>query len=78
MSNFMSSAVVLAAALLGLAAVEFQVRADDRQPEKLTLQSGYSGEVLIAGARRVSLSVVLDRKGCGSGTLTLDPNIHES
>src|SRR5262249_24889185 len=68
---------VLAAALAGLLLTEFQVGADDKQFEKLTLKSSYSGKVLIAVARRVSLSVTLDEKGGGSGTLRLDPNIRE-
>lgn len=42
------------------------------------LESAYSGEVLLAGARRISLSLRLDldNEGSGSGTLKLDPNTH--
>jgi len=75
MSSFLSRAVVPGVALIGLVVVELQVRAEDKPPEKLALKSGYSGKVLADGARRVSLSVTLDEKGSGSGTLTLDPNI---
>jgi hypothetical protein len=77
MSNILSRGVVLATALVCLVVVELQVRAEDKPPEKLALQSGYSGKVLVDGARRISLSVVLDEKGGGSGTLTLDPNIRD-
>jgi hypothetical protein len=51
------------------------MRADDKPSEKLDLKSGYTGKVLVDGARRVVLSVTLDDKGGGSGTLTLNPNI---
>ena len=75
MSNVLSRTVVLAAALVSVVVLELQVRAEDKPSEKLALESGYSGKVLIDGARRVSLSVTLDAKGSGSGTLRFDPNI---
>lgn len=75
MSNFLSRRRILAAALAGLLAHELRLCADDKPPEQLALKSGYSGNVLVAGARRISVSVTLDEKGDGSGTLTLDPNI---
>src|SRR5262245_60969385 len=77
MPNIVSRGGVLAAALVCLVAYELRVCADDKPPEKLSLKSGYSGKMLVDGARRVSLSVTLDAKGGGSGTLTLDPNIRD-
>jgi hypothetical protein len=71
MSNTMSRGAVLVC----LVVVGLQAWADDQPPEKLTLKSGYSGKVLVNGARRVSVSMTLDEKGGGSGALTLDPNI---
>ena len=75
MSNILARGGVLATALICLVVIELQLRAGYKPPEKLALKSGYSGKVLVGGARRVSLSVVLDEKGGGSGILTLDPNI---
>lgn len=75
MQNTLSRTGVLAAVLACLAAIEPRVRADDTPAEMLTLKSGYSGKVLVAGARRIGLSVTLDEKGDGSGTLMFDPNI---
>lgn len=77
MSNVLSRGVMPTAALVCLLAAQLQGRADHRQPDKLTLQSGYSRSVLVDWARQVSLSVVLDEKEGGSGTLTFDPNIHD-
>jgi hypothetical protein len=77
MSNILSRGVVPAPLLVCFAVIASQVRAGDKSPETLTLKSGYSGKVLVDGARRVSLSVTLDEKGDGSGTLTLDPNIRD-
>jgi hypothetical protein len=76
MSNTLWRMSVLAAVLAGLAAVEPPARADGGRTE-LSLRSKYSGDPLVAGARRVGLSVTLDGKGGGSGTLTLDPNIRD-
>jgi len=75
MSNIVSRGAVLVPALVCLLVVELQLRAEDKPPEKLVLKSGYSEKVLVEGARRVSLSITLDEKGGGSGTLTFDPNI---
>jgi hypothetical protein len=77
MSCILSRAVVLAVALICPVVVAPRVRADDKSSERLTLKSGYSGKVLVDGARSVSLSVTLDTKGGGSGTLTLDPNLRD-
>src|SRR6476469_4732160 len=63
--------------LLVEAGGDLWVRAEDRSDDTLTLKSGYSGKWLAGGARRVHLTVTLDEKGNGSGTLTLDPNIYE-
>ena len=77
MWKIISRRVVLAAALAGGAILAFPAWAKDNTAEELTLKSAYSGKVLVAGARQVHLSVTLDEKGDGSGTLTLDPNLHE-
>ena len=63
--------------LAGAGGGDLRVWADDRPDDRLTLKSGYSGKWLAGGARRVHLTVTLDEKGNGSGTLTLDPNIYE-
>ena len=63
--------------LVGVGGGDLRVRAEDRPEDSLTLKSGYSGKWLAGGARRVHLTVTLDRKGDGSGTLTLDPNVYE-
>jgi len=73
MSNNLLSRVVL----VYLVVIASQVRAGDESPETLTLKSGYTGKMLVDGARRVGLSVTLDAKGDGSGTLKLDPNISD-
>jgi hypothetical protein len=75
MSNILSRRSVLAAALGGVVATTLRVRADGKQLGKLNLASGYSGKILVDGARRVFLSATRDEKGEGSGTLTFDPNI---
>jgi hypothetical protein len=67
----------LLALLAGVGGGEFRGRAEDRPADQFTLKSGYSGKWLAGGARRVHLTVTLDEKGNGSGTLTLDPNIYE-
>src|SRR5262245_2060167 len=77
MSNIMSRRGALAAALAGVALFQLPAQAADRRLEELTLKSGYSGNWLVSGARRVSLSVTLNHRGSGSGTLTLDPNIYD-
>jgi hypothetical protein len=77
MSNVMSRRGALAAALGGIASLGLPARAKDRPTATINLKSGYSGKWLVAGARRVSLSVTLRVSGNGSGTLTLDPNIYE-
>jgi hypothetical protein len=77
MSNILSRGVVLAAALICLVVVALPAPADNKPPAKRTLKSGYSGKVLVGGARQVSLSVALDELGGGSGVLTLDPNIRD-
>src|SRR5262245_40725261 len=77
MPNIVLRRIVMAATLASLVAVELRAQADDKPSEKLTLKSGYSGKMLVEGGRKVSLSVALDGKGNGSGTLRLDPNIHE-
>lgn len=74
MSNIISRRDVLAAALAGVVATKLQARADGKQLGRLDLKSGYCGKILVHGARRVTLSVTLDEKGGGSGTLALDPN----
>ena len=76
MANIVLRAGVLVV-LAGLAGGDPRVRAEDRPNDSLTLKSGYSGKWLAGGARRVHLTVTLDEKGNGSGTLTLDPNIYE-
>jgi hypothetical protein len=76
MSNNLLRAGVLVV-LAGLAGSDLRVRAEDRPDDRLTLKSGYSGKWLAGGARRVHLTITLDEKGNGSGTLTLDPNIYE-
>jgi hypothetical protein len=50
---------------------------EGRASENLALKSTYSKEMLVSGARQVHLSLKLDEKGNGSGTLTFDPNIHD-
>src|SRR4051812_12602008 len=72
MSNILCRAGVLVV-LVGLAGGA--ARAKDHSTEKLTLKSAYSSKVLASGARQVRLSLTLDEKGTGFGTLTLDPNI---
>ena len=76
MANVFLRAGVLVV-LAGLAGGDPRARAEDRPNDSLTLKSGYSGKWLAGGARRVHLTVTLDEKGNGSGTLTLDPNIYE-
>ena len=49
-----------------------------RPAAPLTLKSRYSGEIIADGARRVALTVMLDGKGGGSGTLSFDPNIYDA
>jgi hypothetical protein len=63
-------------AMAGLLAIGLPARADDKSAEALTLKSAYSDKKVISDARQVRLSVKLDDKGNGSGTLTLDPNLH--
>ena len=63
-------------ALAGLVAVGPPARADDKSAETLTLKSTYSDKKVVSDARQVRLSVKIDDKGNGSGTLTLDPNLH--
>jgi hypothetical protein len=77
MANVMSRRGVLAAALGGIASLGLPSRAEERPTATINLKSGYSGKWLVAGARRVSLSVTLGASGNGSGTLTLDPNIYD-
>jgi hypothetical protein len=69
MTNVLWRAVAVAV----LTAVGLPARADDT----IALKSAYSDKALVAEARQVRLSVKLDDKGNGSGTLTLDPNIHD-
>jgi hypothetical protein len=76
MSNVLSPTAVLVAGLAAFAAVEARVRAE-APAETLTLKSGHSREWLVPGARQVHLSITLGQTGSGSGTLTLDPNIHD-
>jgi hypothetical protein len=76
MANIFLRAGVLVV-LAGLAGGDPRVRAEDRPEDSLTLKSGYSGKWLAGGARRVHLTVTLDKRGDGSGTLTLDPNVYE-
>src|SRR5262245_56827767 len=71
MSNILWRIVVMA----GVVVLGLQLHAEGRPHETLNLQSGYSGKVLVDGARQVILSVTLDEKGGGSGTLALDSNI---
>ncbi|HKA08583.1 MAG TPA: hypothetical protein VKD71_15095 [Gemmataceae bacterium] len=77
MSYVLSRTGVLAAALASFVLVDGPGRAEDKRGQELNLMSRYAGNVLVDGARRVSLSVTLDGKGGGSGTLTFDPNIYE-
>jgi hypothetical protein len=77
MLNVLARTSVLVAVLVSLLLTQPQVRADDKPSEKLTLKSNYSGKVLLHGARRVNLSLTLDKMGGGSGMLTLDPNISD-
>jgi len=51
--------------------------AEGRTGEQFELKSAYSKDPLVSGARQVHLTITLDDKGNGSGTLTLDPNIHD-
>jgi hypothetical protein len=76
MSKIISRRVVLATALAGAVILKSPAWAKDKTSEELTLKSAYTGKVLVAGARQVHLSVTLDEKGNGSGTLTLDSNLH--
>ena len=77
MSKILSRTSVLAAVLLCLVVLNFRLCADERRPDKLTLKSGYSGKVLIDGARQIYLSATLDEEGKGWGKLAFDPNIRE-
>jgi hypothetical protein len=69
----MTNVLWRAIALAGLVAVGLPARADDT----IAIKSPYSDKFLVPDARQVRLSVTLDDKGNGSGTLTLDPNIHD-
>jgi hypothetical protein len=53
-------------------------RSEKRPATPLTLKSRYSGEIIADGARRVTLTVTLDDKGEGSGTLSFDPNTYDA
>ena len=64
-------------AMAGLLAIGLPARADDKSAEALTLKSVYSDQKVVSDARQVRLSMKLDDKGNGSGTLTLDPNLHD-
>jgi len=75
MSNVLSRGGLVAAALVCFAVSGLPVRACPPPPETLTLKSGYTSKVQIDGARQVVLSVTLDARGSGSGTLSFDPNI---
>jgi hypothetical protein len=77
MSYVLSRTGVLAAALASFVLVDPPSRAEDKRAEELNLTSRYTGKVLVDGARSVSLSVKLDGKGGGSGTLRFDPNIYD-
>jgi len=77
MSYVLSRTSMLAAALASFVLVAPPSRGDDRRGEELNLTSRYTGKVLVDGARSVSLSVTLDGKGGGSGTLRFDPNIYD-
>jgi hypothetical protein len=68
---------VLALALASFVLIDPPSRADDRRAEELNLTSAYTGKVLVDGARSVSLSLILDGKGGGSGALRFDPNIYD-
>lgn len=71
MSRSMSLKCVLATAMAGFAVLS----AGAKESEDLSLKSDYSGKFVVDGARRVFLTLTLDDKGNGSGTLSLDPNI---
>ena len=78
MSNIVLRTSALAVALTGLALVDLKACPEIKPAEKLTLKSRYTGKVIVDGARQVTLSVTLDEKGGGLGSLTFDPNIYEN
>jgi len=76
MLNIVSRSSALVVALMGLAFADLQACPEIKPAEKLTLKSHYTGKVLVDGARRVTLTLTLDSKTGGSGTLTFDPNTY--
>jgi hypothetical protein len=62
----------VAAAWAGLASDEFVSRCV--QPKRIELKSKYHGDKPVDGGRTILVSVTVDEKGNGSGTITFDPN----
>jgi hypothetical protein len=78
MSNIVLRTSALAVALTGLALADLKACPEIKPAEKLTLKSHYTGKVIVDGARQIFLTVTMDSKKGGSGTLTFDPNIYEN